>query len=583
MSIQVEPEILWQNFREFVDFIADKYLDKKALGMPVSEENIDEYIWYSYKDIKDYAKAIAYYLTNELKLKKGSKVALISENRAEWGLCSLGIAYNGFVVVPIDARASVNEIKMILEHSESEAIFISKGQLKRISEEQNLEDFKHVILIDGHEFNGKHFRNLGEIYQKYRDKEIKKYNEISSEDLFEIVYTSGTTGLSKGVMLTHRNILFEVSILPTLVKLSDKDVLISILPLNHTYESTAGLYTPLSKGVSIIYTLSLSPTVVLGLISRNKATKMLVVPLFLEKITDAIIRKIEKSGFLTKSLVKTLISISKISNKITGTNAVSKTLLSSIRRKSGLESIDLFISGAAPLPERVANFMELLGFRILQGYGLTECAPVATLNPLDKPKNISVGKPLPGVEIKIDNPNSQGMGEILIKGPNVMKGYYKNEKSTKETLKNGYLYTGDIGFIDEEGYLHITGRIKNIIVTHGGKNVYPEEIEEKLNSSQYVLESLVVGRKISKDEKIGEEPFAYIVPDFQYIEFEKETPIHSIDFQEIEKIIDKVVREVNAQLQDYKKIRGYKILTEELPKTSTRKIKRYLFQNQDTI
>jgi long-chain acyl-CoA synthetase len=583
LQTSAEIEVLFANARELVDYIGDKYKGNKALGMPVSENNLDEYIWYTYDDVRRYAKAVAYYLTEVLKLKKGDKVALISENRAEWGLCALGVVYNGFVLVPIDVRMSPNEIRMILEHSESKVAFISSRQMKAISDEFDLRDVvEHVIYIDKAE--GEKDVSLEKILERYGDKEIKKLNHIDPEnDLFEIVYTSGTTGLSKGVMLTHRNIMFEVSVAPPLVNLSEKDRLLSILPLNHTYESTAGLYAPLSSGCSILYSPVLNPKVVLQLISRNRITKMLVVPLFLEKITDAIIRNIEKSGFVLKSFLKMLLGMASVSKSLIGSNAISKRLLSVIRHKSGLSSIDLFISGAAPLPARVSNFMELLGFNILQGYGLTECAPVATLNPTNKPKNTSVGKPLPGVEVKIHNPNEEGIGEIWIKGPNVMKGYYKNPEATAEVLVDGYLRTGDLGYIDEEGYVYITGRIKNVIVTHGGKNVYPEEIEEKLNEFPYVLESLVVGRKIDENDMTGEEIFAYIVPDFGYIEFEKETPIHKIDFKEIEEIISNVVKELNSKLPEYKRIKGYKILTEELPKTSTRKIKRYLFQRNDTL
>ncbi|MFN4245911.1 MAG: AMP-dependent synthetase/ligase, partial [Brevinematia bacterium] len=550
-------------------------------GMPVSEDNLDEYIWYTYTDIYIYANAISYYLTKVIKLKKGDKVALISENRAEWGLCALGVVYNGFVLVPIDIRMSPQEIDMILKHSESKVIFISQKMLKSLEEDINFEDYK-IVVIDSSPENKKQI-SLEKIIENYEDKKLKDYNDVKSDDLFEIVYTSGTTGLSKGVMLTHRNIMFEVSIMPPLANINPNDKLLSILPLNHTYESTAGLYTALHGGCSIVYSPSLSPKIVLTIISRQKINKMLVVPLFLEKIADGILKNIQKSSIVLKSLIKVLFGLSTISKNITGNNNISKKLLSIIRHKAGLSSIELFISGAAPLPERVSNLMELLGFTILQGYGLTECAPVATLNPMNKPKNKSVGKPLPGVEIIIDSPNDEGIGEILIKGPNVMKGYYKNQEATNETLVNGYLRTGDLGYIDKEGYVYITGRIKNIIVTHGGKNVYPEEIEEKLNESPYILESLVIGKKISKNEAIGEEVFAFIVPDFNYIEFEKETPVHKIDYSEIEKIIDNVVKEINSKLPDYKKIKGYKILTEELPKTSTRKIKRYLFQSQDSL
>jgi long-chain acyl-CoA synthetase len=270
-------------------------------------------------------------------------------------------------------------------------------------------------------------------------------------------------------------------------------------------------------------------------------------------------------------------------NEITNKKA-GKLIFKFLRNKANLATIRFAISGAAPLSMKVAKGFETLGLTLLNGYGLTEASPVVSVNRMDrKIKNESVGIPVDQVEVMIDNPDEEGQGEVLVRGPNVMKGYYKRPQETKETIdKNGWLHTGDIGKIDSEGYLYITGRKKNIIVTPGGKNVYPEEIEEMINESPFILESLVLGTPVDKDSK-GEYIYAYVVPDYEYFETYAAINNIKVDDEFIEKTIDEHIRNVSSKLPDYKKIRGWRLRREEFPKTSTKKINRYLYSGKDFL
>jgi long-chain acyl-CoA synthetase len=261
-----------------------------------------------------------------------------------------------------------------------------------------------------------------------------------------------------------------------------------------------------------------------------------------------------------------------------GLEDVGKTLFKSLREKAGLDTVHYFVSGGAALPPYIAEFFHLLGIPLFQGYGLTETSPVLTVNPPMAPKHSAVGIAIPGVEVAIRDQDSFGVGEIIAKGPNIFKGYYKNEKATAECFRDDWFLTGDLGWMDDEGYVYITGRKKNLLVTGGGKNVYPEEIEAFLNQQTHIMESLVLG--VQRSGGMGDEVEAIIVPDYEI--FDKEAEEHNIKWtpEEIEKVIKSEVAEVNAKIAEYKKIKKFTIRTEEFMKTSTKKIKRYLHQQE---
>jgi long-chain acyl-CoA synthetase len=307
-------------------------------------------------------------------------------------------------------------------------------------------------------------------------------------------------------------------------------------------------------------------------VKNNGVTIILGVPLLYEKLFTSLSKNIQKKSLLTRASFKLSFSFVKTFEKLCGIN-LGKYIFKNLREKAGLSSLRILICGAAPLPPIIPECFDLLGIKFLQGYGLTETSPVLTLNPYVKPKYSSVGLPIPGAEIKIFEPDKDGVGEILAKGDMVMKGYYNNPEETDRVLKNGWLYTGDLGWKDKDGYFYIVGRRKNVIVSSAGKNIYPEEIENQLIQSPCILEALVLGKKVSG----GEEVEAVIVPNLEYIQqlqgdkIPDEENLRLLMKQEIEKCCEGIA--------DYKRVKHFQIRKEEFEKTSTRKIKRFLFRS----
>jgi long-chain acyl-CoA synthetase len=532
----------------------------------------DRFVDISYRDFSEKAFNIGGGLKS-LGLRKEDKVALLSENRPEWGASYLGTLAAEGVNVPLDVLLKISGWKHILRDSRSRFLIVSQGFLPEIEQEwDDLPDLEYLICMDKPQTNSSavFLRDLETKGRQYREKLEKP----SVEDIAAIIYTSGTTGNSKGVMLTHRNIVSDIDGALQMIDIQENDNFISVLPIHHTFECTCGFLTPLAGGACITYARGLASKLIVEDIKNNKATVILGVPLLFEKMHDGLMRAISKKPALTRIIFKTTFGISGILDGLLNLKA-GKGFFRGLREKAGLSSLRLMVAGGAPMSPVVARVFNLLGFAFLQGYGLTESSPVLTLNPMDKSKNDSIGIPIPGVELKIINPDSRGIGEILARGPMVMKGYYRNKSATDEALDGGWLHTGDIGWVDSEGYYYITGRLKNVIITSGGKNVYPEEIECELGKSPYILESLVVG--VSGREKHGEEIEAIIVPDYEYFDLVAEESGESFNSEKIEAIIKKEVSDRCSHLADYKKVKYIRLREEEFEKTSTRKIKRFLF------
>jgi long-chain acyl-CoA synthetase len=300
-----------------------------------------------------------------------------------------------------------------------------------------------------------------------------------------------------------------------------------------------------------------------------RVTCLIAVPLLFEKFLHAVHRKVTRSSMPTKLLFNTISGIGSLFKFLR------KPLFARVRREMGLEHIRIAIAGGAALPAKVAQGLELFGIPILQGYGLTESSPVISVSPLKNPKNDSVGLPLPDVEVKINDPDTSGIGEIVVRGPNVMLGYYKNQQATDEVLKGGWLYTGDLGRIDKNGYLYIMGRMKSIIVTQTGKNIYPEELEEKLIKSEWIEEILIVPRINPQTKK--EEICAIIYPHYELLEQYSISKGITLTEPNIQLIYKDEIKKCNENLPVYKKITRFEIREEEFPKTTTKKIKRHLF------
>ncbi|MEO0158133.1 MAG: AMP-binding protein, partial [candidate division WOR-3 bacterium] len=350
------------------------------------------------------------------------------------------------------------------------------------------------------------------------------------------------------------------------------DLFYSVLPLHHVFEATAGFLAPIYGGVTIAYSSSLRPDVMRAELRELRPTVMLVVPLILEKFLLGIRRNLSKLSPGKRLAFGVLRGVSRITDIFTG-GRTTRALYKTVREQMGLDRARYMISGGAALPRWVSAGLEEMGFPILQGYGLSEASPVVSVNPPDAPRNASVGIPIQFCEVKIMNPDANRVGEIAVRAPFVMQGYYKNPEATREVITpDGWLLTGDMGYIDSDGYIYITGRKKAVIVTKGGKNIFPEEIEEKLTQSEMISEALVFG---AKNPRTGEEDVQAII----YPNMELMGKMGLTDEERIYELVKKEVDAVNARLADYKKIRRFALRFEEFPKTTTVKIKRHLFKN----
>lgn len=527
----------------------------------------------TYKELFEKVQSIQNFLKDEGIL-PGDKIAILSENSINWAVAYFAITTMGAVGVPIMTDFQAVEVKHIIRHSESKAIFVSSKQYDKI-EECESEELTTRILLD--DFSIIPSGTESDIIKRIKKEGYKGFNkikfaamqfvgwaekEINEDTLALIFYTSGTTGHSKGVMLLHRNVVYDAYATTVLVDLSENDKMLSILPLYHTIESTLGLLTPIMIGASVYY-LDKPPTAaaLLPALGKVKPTVMISVPLVIEKIYKMrILPEINKKT-ITRVLYKFPIFRKKI-NEVAGKKLL-KTFGGNLRMLS--------IGGAALAPD-VERFLFEAHFPYAIGYGLTETSPLVTGTGPKRVRFRASGIALKGMEVKIDNPNPQtGEGEVLIKGPNVMKGYYKDPDKTKEVLPgDGWFRSGDLGVIDSDGYLFIKGRSKNVIIGSNGKNIYPEEIESIINEQPYVLESIVLNR----DGKL----VARIHLNYEELDNQLLNKLTEAEArEEKKKIFDEILKKVNERVNKFSKISEIIEQSEPFAKTPTQKIKRFLY------
>ncbi len=509
-----------------------------------------------------------------LGIKKGDRVAILGPNSPEWAKAYLATCFAGGVNVPIDSLLSDNEKGQLIARGNVKIAFVASRFLDVVLDlPKGFPAPSKIICLDYFASSLPEgvmsFSQLIELGKKVKTNKLPK---VEPNDVAAIIFTSGTTGVPKGVVLSHWNITSDCLACSMAVPM-EKERFLSVLPLHHTFECTAGFLFPLLMGCHITYARSLKSKYILEDLKSCKATVMLGVPLLFQKMMEGIQRAVEKAPAPKKMLFRVMWRAVLAGERI-GKRDLGKALFKSMRQKAGLDHIKYFVSGGAPLPYYIPVFFKRLGVDMLQGYGLTETSPVLTINPPLAPKNKSVGKPLPGVEVKVAHPDQDGVGELAFRGPMVMKGYLNDKKATEEVIdKEGWFYTGDLGFIDKDGYVYVCGRAKNLIVTAAGKNVYPEEIETLLNKSPYILESMVYGKR--NDATGGEDVFAIVVPDFEIIAQKDKRAAK--DDNALKKAISIEIKRINKELASYKRIKHFDIVNEELPKTSTKKIKRHLF------
>ncbi|MBN1154935.1 long-chain fatty acid--CoA ligase [candidate division KSB1 bacterium] len=544
--------------------------DKMALMHKVS----GSYTGITYNEFASRVRQLSMGLLH-LGMKSGDRIALMAENRLNWPIVDFGILSIGATNVPIYPTITPPQIKYILDDSESKIIFVSTKDLleKVLVIRDELPQLEKIIYMEGHfsienVLSFDELLSAGEQYDRENPGLFERLvDEVTPETLCGIIYTSGTTGNPKGVMLTHKNILSNVKASKSVLRVDSTDIFLSFLPLCHSFERMAGQFLAIGSGATIAFAENI------GTVANNllevKPTLVTSVPRLFEKIYSRIIENAQSNSPIKRKIFNWAVNVggkhmkSEFRGKISPLlkmqhKIANKLVYSTIKERVG-GRLRFFVSGGAPLSQQIAEFFYKVGVLILEGYGLTESSPVISVNLENKFRFGSVGPAIPGVEIKIEKD-----GEILSRGPNIMNGYYKNPAATKEAIDSeGWLHTGDIGFIDEDGFLFITDRKKNILVTTGGKNVTPASIENLLITSPFIEQVMVLGDR----QKFLT---ALIVPNFDSLKnyarennIEFETIEDLVQIHEVRKRVDRDIKELSKNLARFEQIQKFTLLPKE--------------------
>jgi long-chain acyl-CoA synthetase len=509
---------------------------------------------YTYGQLYRDSLAVAHWLRAQ-GVKKGDRVVILLENRPEWPLSYFGILLAGGVAVPLDPVSRWDHIQYALEQTQSQAIFTFPQA--PLSQLQPMPQLKRIVVVGETGAAVKKIISFPEVLETSGSE--AGLPGARPDNLASIIFTSGTTGLPKGVMLTHRNFAANYREIVKLNAIRPGDNLLSILPLHHAFPFTGTLLLPLFSRVQITYLDTLQADAILRCIREQKVTILVVTPQVLQHFYQGMQRQLQKIPWPLRPLLLAYLHFSWGVSKFLGINPA-QPLLQKFRRALGAQ-FRFFVSGGAKLPEALAEGFARLGFTVLEGYGLTETAPVVSINPPAAPRLGSAGRPLEGVEVRINNPDADGVGEILIRGENVMAGYYQNEAASREVLKDGWLHSGDLGYLDQDGYLFIRGRIKDIIVLSSGKNVSAEEVGQHYLQAPSVKEIFVTTD--ARAEKLA----AVVVPDLDFFRKTGETDIYGKVKWDLEVL--------SQGLEPYKRVKEIVLIQEELPKTRLGKVKIY--------
>ena len=546
------------DLRDLLFQASDRYGDRIAL------KSKKDGVWvpWTYRELREKVTQLAAAYST-FGLGKGDRVAVLSPNRTEWAVSYLAAVTSGLAAVPVDKDLTIREICHVLNFSEARVVICSEEYIDPLREHRSqVASLEKIISME--EERAQADVSFPELERIGRDapgegQDGFQNSTVSAQDLAAIIFTSGTTGSSKGVMLSHGNLAANIMATSQYVSI-EEGVLLSVLPLHHTYECMAGFLLALYQGCTICHAESLrripdnlretNPTVVIG------------VPLLFENLY----RKIE-SGIKQKGEVKFRVAkrIADLSERLFNLN-IRRSLFKPVHDQLG-GHLELFISGGAAGNPLIAKGFRELGINLIQGYGMTEASPIIAVNRVSCLRDDSVGLPLEGLDVKIAE------DEILVRGPSVMAGYYLNEEATRESLYDGWLHTGDLGYIDEDGFLYVSGRKKSVIVTPNGKNVYPEEVESVLNQSPYILESLVWGGPEEDPARTSVQ--AIVVPHIETLD-EILGP-SQYDEDKINEVIKQEIKKRCKELARYKRVKSFVLRSEEFERTTTRKIKRYLY------
>lgn len=542
------------------EFILEKF-DPKGKYEEISYEQFG-------KDVIGFGTA----LNRALKLENRPRIMILSETTYDWYVSYVTLLCGDAIAIPTDKELPENELENVVKRSKADAIIYSEK--KADSVKKIMEKFPQVkYFIKMYSEDGLQNKTVGMQYlinegTKFVNSGDDYFAKVETDpDEFKVLlFTSGTTSNAKGVMLTSRNLAENINAATAYAKVYPEDRFFSVLPLHHTYESTIGFLLPMAWGSSIAVCQGLKHIV--SNMLESKPSVLISVPLLIENLYKKINASIKKAG--KDGLVGSMLHITN-ALKLVGVD-VKRKVFSDIYENLG-GNLRFIVSAAAPIDAKIGKWVEDIGITFLQGYGLTETAPIAALTPEYQPKVGSAGKAIPKGEIRIEDPNEDGEGEVLIKTPTLMIGYYEDEKATNEVIEvidgERWFHSGDIGYLDKDGFLYITGRSKNVIVTQNGKNIYPEEIELLLAQVPEIKECMVYGKQDEKDPTNKELIIsAKVIPNLDKIG-------EDLTDEEIREIIWPKIKEVNKKLTSYKAIKNLEIKHDEFEKTTTMKIKRY--------
>ena len=541
-----EFEGRWPNVKTMFHISVLRYPDNNCFRAFSPKE-----ITFTYREAEKKIKEVSYYLLSQ-GVKKGDKIAVSGKNSPEWAIAYLGIIYAGCIVVPLDILLKDSEMETLMRFGGVSRLFIDADRIENIDKDGSVglverlslepsENYRYVLDLNGEEREG---------------------YEAASSDIAAILFTSGTTGTPKGVMLTNENLVADCYLAQGNMNIYSTDVFYAILPIHHAYTMLAVMYESFSVGACTVFGKKLVVTQILKELKEGKVTMFLAVPMLFNKMIAALMAGVRKKGIFVYGLIRFLMGISGAIKKMFGVN-IGKKIFGFLLKNLSLENNRICICGGGPLPASTFKMFNQLGIDFVQGYGLTETSPITHLNPTYAYIESSVGKAIPECQVKVVDPDEEGNGTIFIKG---MKGYYNNEEATNEVLSDGWLNTGDVGHEDQNHYLYLTGRAKSVIVTDGGKNVFPEEIEDHFQLYDEIDQICIIGYLVNKETK-AEGIRAIIYPSAS-------AKKSYGDEDKLKARMNEIISEVNRELQSYKKITRMDISASPLPMTSTKKIKR---------
>ena len=542
----------WPNVKEMFHISCLRYPDNLCFrAFSPKEEK------FTYREAEKKIKEVSYYLLGD-GVKKGDKIAVSGKNSPEWAIAYLAVIYAGAIVVPLDYALKDQEMEHLMAFGGVSRLFIDKERIDKIDADGSV----GLVAKYSLEPSDKDLFVL-DMTGPEKEGETADIKETAA-----ILFTSGTTGTPKGVMLSHENLVSDCYLAQGNMNIYSTDVFYAILPIHHAYTMLAVFFESFSVGAATVFGKKLVVSQILKELKEGHVTMFLAVPMLFNKMIAALMAGVRKKGAVVYGLIRAMMGFSGFVKKLFGIN-IGKKMFGFLLRNLSLEENRICICGGGPLPASTFKMFNELGIDFVQGYGLTETSPITHLNPTEAYIETSVGRKIPGCEVKIVDPDSDGNGTIYIKGSMVMQGYYNNKEATDEVLSSdGWLNTGDVGHQDGDGYLYLTGRAKSVIVTEGGKNVFPEEIEDHFQLYDDIDQVCVIGYLIDKAMK-SEGIRVVIYPSKKYSDSVNN------DKAVIEKHMNEIVAEVNKELQSYKKITKVTVTDMPMQMTSTKKIKRF--------